>query len=210
MKALATPIPSEFCVLKGRQRTVGSERVPQLIMTHSRAQLAAFDTPLWFCLRTSPKHEHIAAAGLRCQLQLECLAPRLRFRKATRRGAVWFVESMFPGYLFARFIYAVQHRRVEHSPGIQGLVHFGDYVATLDSDTIAALQQSAGEEEIVTIDPEIKVGQSVQITEGPFQGLDALVTHLLPAKERIRILLDILGRSVEAEIAKPKVLPSRG
>jgi transcriptional antiterminator RfaH len=114
---------------------------------------------------------------------------------------------MFPGYLFAQFVYPLQHRRVEHSSGIQGIVHFGDYVATLDSGTVTALQQKAGEEEIVTIDPELKVGQSVRIAEGPFQGLEALVTRLLPAKERVRVLLEFLGRSVETEISTPKILP---
>ena len=70
-----------------------------------------------------------------------------------------------------------------------------------------ALQQKTGEEEILTIDPEIQVGQSVRIAEGPFQGLEALVTRLLPAKERVRVLLEFLGRSVETEISTPKILP---
>jgi len=114
---------------------------------------------------------------------------------------------MFPGYLFAEFVYSRQHRQVEYSSGIQGVVRFGDQVAALDSSTIANLRQTADEEEIVTFNPEIQVGQAVRIAEGPFQGLEALVTHLLPAKERIRVLLDFLGRSLETEVPMPKVLP---
>jgi transcriptional antiterminator RfaH len=200
---------NDFCFLKSDAGPVGCLRNHEVIMTHSRAQLASSDAPLWFCLRTQPKHEHLAATGLRRQVQIPCFSPRLRFRKATRRGAVWFVEAMFPGYLFAEFVYPLLHRRVEHSPGIQGVVQFGDRVATIDAAAVAALQQTAGEEEIVTIDPEIKVGQSVQITEGPFQGLDALVTRLMPAKERIRVLIEFLGRSIETEMARPKVLLAR-
>lgn len=124
----------------------------------------------------------------------------------TRRGAVWFVEAMFPGYLFAQFVYPDEHRRVGHSPGIQGIVQFGDDLATVDSVFIASLQQTSGEEEIVTIDPEIKVGQEVRIATGPFQGLEALVTRLIPAKERIRVLLSFLGRPVETEVSLPQVL----
>jgi transcriptional antiterminator RfaH len=198
---------SDLSLLKTGELPVGSSALPAFIMTQSRAQLALSDVPLWFCLRTQPKHEHIAATALRRQLEVPCFSPRLRFRKATRRGAVWFVEAMFPGYLFAEFVYPLLHRRVEHASGIQGVVRFGDYLATIDSDTIMALQEKAGEEEIVTIDPEIKVGQSIKIAEGAFQGIEALVTHLLPAKERIRVLLEFLGRSMEAEVATPKVLP---
>jgi transcriptional antiterminator RfaH len=177
-----------------------------LFMTYPRAQLALLETPLWFCLKAQPKREHLAAIGLRRQLDITCCSPRLRFRKMTRRGAVWFVEAMFPGYLFAHFVYSRQHRRVEHSPGIQCIVQFGDDLATVDPATIATLQEKAGEEEIVTIDPDLKVGQAVQITEGPFQGLEAVVTRLLPAKERVRVLLQLLGRSLETEISAPKLL----
>ena len=57
------------------------------------------------------------------------------------------MEAMFPGYLFARFTYPLLHRRVEHSPGIRGIVHFGDYLATLDPQTMAALQEKTGEDD---------------------------------------------------------------
>jgi transcriptional antiterminator RfaH len=198
---------SVLSMLKSCTSPVGSHYVDQLIMTQPRAQLALSDVPLWFCLRTEPKHEHIAAATLRRQLNVTCFSPRVRFPKATRRGRVWFIEAMFPGYLFARFTYPLLHRRIEHSPGIRGIVHFGDYVATLDPQTMAALQEKTGEEEIITLDPEIKVGQSVRIAEGPFQGLEVVVTRLLPARERVKVLLEFLGRPVETEISTPKILP---
>jgi transcriptional antiterminator RfaH len=177
------------------------------IMTCSLAQLARIETPLWFCLKTQPKHEHLAATSLRRHLQLKCFSPRVRFRKQTRRGAVWFVEAMFPGYLFAEYTFARQHRQVEYSSGIQGVVRFGDQVATVDPVLIESLQEKAGDDEMVTFNPEIEVGQSVQIAEGPFQGVEALVTRLLPARERIRVLLEFLGRPVEMEVSTPKVLP---
>jgi transcriptional antiterminator RfaH len=212
IKALEDSAKNGLSMLKSRPRPVGSAYFNRLIMTQSRAQLASSDMPLWFCLRAQPKHEHIAAATLRRQSNVACFSPRVRYRKATRRGAVWFVEPMFPGYLFAEFIYPRQHREVEHSAGVQGIVHFGDQIATLDPYTITNLRENAGENETVTFNPEIQIGQPVRIAEGPFQGLEALVTRLLPAQERVRVLLEFLGRSVEAELSTPKVLPvaSRG
>ena len=207
MKLPDNSMASQFCALKNGERPIGSPQLYQLVMTHSRAQLALSDEPLWFCLRTQPKHEHLAATTLRRHAQIRCFSPRLRYPKATRRGRVWFVEAMFPGYLFAEFVYPLQHRRVEHSPGINGIVHFGDYLATLDRQTMGTLQEKTGEDEIVTINPEIKVGQSVRIAEGPFQGLEVLVTRLLPARERVKVLLEFLGRPVETEISTPKILP---
>src|SRR5260370_33331325 len=73
-------------------------------------------TKAWFCLRAQPKREHIAAACLRQTCEVEVFCPRLRFRQLTSRGPVWFIEAMFPGYLFARFDYANCHRRGTHWP----------------------------------------------------------------------------------------------
>ena len=63
-----------------------------------------------------------------------------------------------------------------------------------------------GAEEVVTIDSSIKIGDAVEIIEGPFRGLEVLVTQLLPAKERVRVLFEFLGRSIEMEISTAKVL----
>ena len=175
-------------------------------MTQSSALLALLDEPVWFCLKAQPKREHLAAIALRRQFGIECFSPRLRFRKMTHRGPVWFVEAMFPGYLFAKFVYSKQHRAVEASHGIRGIVHFGDHLATLPENIVAGLQSRVGAEEVVTIDSSIKIGEAVEIVEGPFRGLEAVVTCLLPAKERVRVLFDFLGRSIEMEIPTARVL----
>jgi transcriptional antiterminator RfaH len=177
-------------------------------MTESSTSLALVDNPVWFCLKAEPKREHLAARALRRRFGIECLSPRLRFRKLTRRGPVWFVEAMFPGYLFAKFVYSTQHRAVESSHGVRGIVRFGDRVATLPEDTVIALQSKAGTEEVVTVDSSLKIGQPVQLIEGPFQGLEVVITQLLPARERIRVLLEFLGRSLEMEVPAEKVLPA--
>jgi transcriptional antiterminator RfaH len=177
-------------------------------VTESSASLALVDNPVWFCLKAEPKREHLAATGLRRRFEIECLSPRLRFRKLTQRGPVWFVEAMFPGYLFAKFVYSTQHRAVESSHGVRGIVRFGERLATLPEETVMALQSKAGAEEVVTIDSSLKIGQPVHIIEGPFQGLEVVVTQVLPAKERVRVLLDFLGRSLEIEVPAVKVLPA--
>jgi transcriptional antiterminator RfaH len=176
-------------------------------VTQSSAFFSELDEPFWFCLKAQPKREHLAATALRRQFRIECSSPRLRFRKMTKRGPVWFVEAMFPGYLFAKFVYSEQHRAVENCHGVSGIVRFGDRLAVLPENIVTELQSKAGAEEVVTLDSAIKIGQPVQIIEGPFQGLEGVVTHLLSAKERIRVLLEFLGRSLETEISTTKVLP---
>lgn len=175
-------------------------------MTTALAHAFAPENPFWFCLKAQPKREHLAAIGLRKRFGLVCFAPRLRARKLTRRGPVWFVEAMFPGYFFAQFDHVTERRRVEHASGVRGLVQFGDRIATIDSATIEALRQKTEADEIVTINPDIEVGQEVQIAQGPLQGWEALVTQLLPPSERVRVLLEFLGRSVQLEVSKEALI----
>ncbi len=113
---------------------------------------------------------------------------------------------MFPGYLFAQFVYATSHRAVEYASGVQTIVHFGQQVATMPPAAIESIAASATEDEIVTIDSEVSVGQAVHIVEGPLHGFEALVTEVLPARERVRVLLEFLGRSVQTELSAPRVL----
>lgn len=175
-------------------------------MTLTGAQLHESPQPLWFCLKTQPKREHIAAAALRQLPGLDVLAPRIRFRKATRRGPVWFMEAMFPGYIFAHFLYGAQHRQVQHVPGITRVVGFGDRIGVIDGPTVEQIRQAAGEEEVIVYSPELRVGDAVRIAEGAFQGLEAVIMQLLPARERVKVLLEFLGRDVHAEIAMPSLL----
>ncbi len=177
-------------------------------MTFSTTELLQQTDPFWFCLKAQPKHEHVAAASLRRNLGLECLSPRIRFRKNTRRGPVWFVEAMFPGYLFARFVFPEMHRRVQSAHGVSTIVHFGSRVASIPDGTIASLREMSGQEEMIVFSPEPKVGDAVHIAEGAFRGLEAVITQVLPARERVKVLLEFLGRSIEAEIDAPRVIPA--
>ena len=86
------------------------------------------ESSAWFCVRTQPKHEQIAAAHLGRIPEIEVFNPKLRIRKATRRGAVWFVEALFPGYLFARFDWDNKSQIVRGTPGVSTLVAFGTVV----------------------------------------------------------------------------------
>jgi transcriptional antiterminator RfaH len=164
----------------------------------------------WFCLRTQPKREHIAGVCLRQFPEVEVFCPRVRIRKRTNRGPVWFVEAMFPGYLFARFDYPTLHRRVSQGPGVSGFVRFGDRLALLQDELISEIRARLGKDELVEIDQGIQPGQNVQITQGPFQGLEGLVTRLITARDRVQILIECMGRNLHAEANVADLVPLAG
>jgi transcriptional antiterminator RfaH len=167
------------------------------------------DQPIgsWFCLRAQPKREHIAAACLRQIPEVEVFCPRVRFRKHTNRGPVWFVESMFPGYLFARFDYLAFNRRIRQKPGVSGFVQFGDRLALLPDPLISEIKSRVGTDEVVEVNQGLEPGQNARIIKGPFQGLEALVTRLITARERVEILVEWMGRCLHAEASIADLLP---
>jgi transcriptional antiterminator RfaH len=161
----------------------------------------------WFCLKARPKREHIAAACLRQNSKVEVFCPRVRFRRRTNRGPVWFIEPMFPGYLFARFEYLTFHRRVRQGPGVSGFVQFGDRLALLPDELISEIKARMGKDELVEINQGLQPGQNVHIIQGPFQGLEVLVTRVIAARDRVEILIEWMGRSLRAETSVADVAP---
>jgi transcriptional antiterminator RfaH len=163
--------------------------------------------PAWYCLRSLPKHEHIAAAHLRMLEGVAVFCPRIRFKRATRRGLVWVTEAMFPGYLFGRFELAEMHRHVLYSHGVSGFVRFGDRYPTIEEGALAQLRDETGETGVKELIYELSQGDQVEIMQGVFVGLEAVVTHVLPATQRVKILMDFLGRKMEVEVEHASVLP---
>ncbi|MEI6673859.1 MAG: transcription termination/antitermination NusG family protein [Verrucomicrobiota bacterium] len=153
----------------------------------------------WFCVRTQTKREHIAAGHLRELEGIEVFCPRLRYRKATRRGTVWWVEPLFPGYLLAKFNRMEAERAVTYCQGVRGLVRFGPDVPTIPESFVEILREEirghlTPNEEILTLAPAIECGDEVEVAYGPLVGMRGVVVAIAPAVERVKILMDFLGQ----------------
>src|SRR5438067_12691574 len=131
-------------------------------MSHGQLELA------WYCLRSQPKREHIAAAHVRPIDGVEVYCPRIRFEKMTRRGRVWFTEALFPGYLFARFELAMHQKLVTYVQGVTGIVRFGLYPTAVPDQGIEEMRQQVGDDEHVIASQKLQEGDDVIVTSGVF------------------------------------------
>ncbi len=154
----------------------------------------------WYCARTKPKHEHIAAANVAKRLGLEVFHPRLRLERATRRGVVRVVEPLFPCYIFVRCILENCLDEVRHVTGISSLVHFGQKIPAVPEAAILELRQCFESEEPMLVEDGVIPGAEVSIAEGVFMGFSGMVVRALSAGQRVQILLDFLGRATLAEV----------
>jgi len=159
----------------------------------------------WYCARTKPKHEHIAAASLREKLGLDVFYPRLRMERVTQRGMVRVVEPLFPCYIFVRCVLAENLNEIQYSVGISTIVHFSTNIPTVPDPIIEELQNCFAGEEPLTARERIVPGMEVLVADGAFEGMQALVLRVLPAKQRVQVLLSVLGRPTPVEINRSSV-----
>lgn len=158
----------------------------------------------WYCARTKPKHEHIAGANVQRNLGLEVFNPRLRMERVTRRGVVRAVEPLFPCYIFVRGLRSTLNE-IRYVTGISTLVHFGQQIPVVPDAIIEELQRCF-EDQPLEVEDSLLPGAEVSIADGAFRGFQAIVLRVLPARQRVQILLDILGRQTLVEVGRQSVI----
>ena len=163
------------------------------------------DDRLWYVLRTQLKRERLAAANLRQLEGVETFLPRLRYQKTTRRGRIWWVEPLFPGYLLAKFSLEQMGRIVTYTAGVSCIISFGSDVPAVPEEFVEGLKAEvskleSGDEE-VEVNWKVVVGETVEIADGPFKGMEGQVLDVKPATERVNILLEFLGNEKPVEVS---------
>ena len=97
---------------------------------------------------------------------------------------------------------------IQYLSGISKLVEFGGKYPQWPEAIIEDLQRCFGAEEMVSVDRRLAPGDEVTVAAGAFAGMSAQVLKSLPAKKRVRILLDISGtannRGGRGEVVKLK------
>ena len=155
--------------------------------------------PLWRCIRSKPKSEHLAARYLKLA-GFESYCPRLRHQRRTARGPVWFVEALFPSYAFAKFPLD-QNRLVKATNFVAGLLDFTPGCGVITDDVLQDLRTSFPDDEIFTVNVTPVPGDQVELADGAFRGVGATVTKLIPGSQRVQILMDFLGSPRQMEVS---------
>jgi transcriptional antiterminator RfaH len=72
------------------------------------------------------------------------------------------------------------------------------------------LRQCFESEEPIAVQDPLRVGAEVTVAEGSLLGSRGIVVRLLPAKQRVQILLDFLGRTTLTEVDRKSLLVEAG
>lgn len=150
---------------------------------------------VWAVLAVKPRKEDFTLSYLRKE-GFDAYCPKLKVSDRHKP-----VQPLFPGYVFVFLSPKMELPAVRFFPGVRKPLVFGEQVACLEPELIKRWQAREGGHGYITPDPPpgLKVGQKVRFKEGVFVGLEGTVIENLPSKERVRILLDYLEKSVSVE-----------
>ena len=123
-------------------------------------------------------------------------------QKRRRNKWVNIVEPLFPGYLFVH----VDPDQTTITPirstlGVNGIVRFGNNLVPIPDEVIEFLKQSEQPDtgHHHSNEPLFQKGESVQIVDGPFTGLEGIY-QMDKGEDRVMILIEILGRQSSVAI----------
>lgn len=151
----------------------------------------------WYVVYSKPHKEEHTQFHLQ-QKGLEVFFPRLRLSSLLPKQRQ--LVPLFPSYLFVHLRMPEEHSYALWCPGVKRLVSFNGVPAPLDEVVVAFLKQRATLEGILEAQPNLLVGQKVEVTGGPFAGLSGIIEHPPDGKGRIRLLMSLLNRELKVEI----------
>jgi transcriptional antiterminator RfaH len=153
--------------------------------------------PGWYVVQTQPNAESKAVAHLGRQGFATYLPRYLKRRRHARRVDV-VTAPLFPRYLFVEIDMAIQRWRSIYSTiGVSQLIRTGDVPTPVSGHVIKMLKDREDAAGFIYLDrePQFRVGDKIRVLEGLFSDCLGLYDGM-PDRERVAILLDLLGRKV--------------
>jgi hypothetical protein len=87
------------------------------------------------------------------------------------------------------------------------MVRFGNWYPVIEDSVIEELRAETEGGALRELTPDLMPGDRVRLVVGPLAGLEAVITHVLPGSERVRLLLGFLGGNTLAEASSKDVVP---
>jgi transcriptional antiterminator RfaH len=158
----------------------------------------------WYAVHCQPRKEKQVVEALRNSLGLLTYLP-----EADRRchGQVERVP-FFPRYLFVYAdLQAVSVSRINATPGVVHMLAFGGAPTVVPPAVIATVREQLSRLQASGGLPRhpFHAGDAVRLKTGPLGGLEGMFVGPSEPRDRVRVLLEFLGRLTEIEV-EPEIL----
>jgi transcriptional antiterminator NusG len=164
----------------------------------------AIREPMWYVVHTYSGHENKVKVNIEKlvenremqDLVLSVVVPTedvIELKNGQRKIKT---RKMFPGYVLVKMIVTNESwYLVRNTQGVTGFVGHGSEPVPLTVDEVRRM----GIEKII-VEMDIKVGDSVKVINGPFEGFMGSVSSYDEEKQTMRVLISMFGRDTLVEL----------
>lgn len=155
----------------------------------------------WYLVYTKARQEEVAHTNLIRQ-GYGVYLPHVRQPRKRQGQRTMVVEPLFPRYLFIFLDTRTDNwAPIRSTLGVASLVRFGQEPARVPDELVDFLKTREGGEGLHEwAEQTFEVGHRVRVAEGTFRGYEGILLART-SRERVVVLLDILGRQVRTRIA---------
>lgn len=153
-------------------------------------------------LQTAPQRELplaklLEARGLRARV------PQFPLPKRARVDSIRSSRPrlVFPGYLFFKVPPAFRDwDAIKWADGVRRILQHGEGPAAIDDAIVDHLESRLAAGELTRSKPAFSSGQQVLIERGAMAAVDAIFDQYLDTYSRVRVLVEMMGRSVPVQV----------
>jgi len=169
----------------------------------------AIREPLWYVVHTYSGHENKVKVNIEKLVEnrgmqdliLSVVVPTEDVVESKSGQRKIKTRKMFPGYVLVKMIVTNESwYLVRNTQGVTGFVGHGSEPVPLTVEEVRRM----GIEKI-TIDLDIKGGDSIKVINGPFEGFMGVVSDLDSEKQTMRVLINMFGRDTLVELEYAQV-----
>ena len=162
----------------------------------------------WYAIHTYSGYEDNVARSLRQRIEslgfedkiFQVLVPKEKKIRVKGGKREVVEEKIYPGYVLVEMIVSDDSWYVvRNTPSVTGFIGAGTTPTPLARTEIDDLLARMGVEE-PKYHVDIKVGERVKITDGPFKDFDGAISEVDSARGRVKVLVTIFGRETPIEL----------
>ncbi|MEX3011480.1 transcription termination/antitermination protein NusG [Hoeflea sp. TYP-13] len=159
----------------------------------------------WYAVNTHPNRECFAADQLENQ-NFQAFVPKQQKTVRHARKTVKRIASFFPGYLFVSLdLQTDRWRSVNGTFGVRSLVMQGERPLPTPHGMVENLRSLVDESGFVRPPQDLKPGDAIRITNGPFAETLGNIDRL-DGKNRVRVLLQMLHGRIPVVIEREYIV----
>jgi len=162
----------------------------------------------WYVIHTYSGYEDAVAKNLKQRIEalgmedkiFNVIVPKEKKIKIKNGKRKTVEEKIYPGYVLVEMVVTDDSWYVvRNTPNVTGFVGAGTTPVSVSKEEIDNLMKRIGQEE-PQYKIEVKIGDLVKITDGPFKDFDGKVSEIDEERGKVKVLVNMFGRDTPVEL----------